>query len=419
MRYLNIWQKLFAAFALVAAADVLAVGLLLADRNEAIAATDKQREGLAYLAPLWRLRALMPEARRMKAAAATSAETTAQYAAVELVITRLNDLDLQLGPELHTTEDFLSLKKAWDQLQASAADPRAEADLAAKVDLATHSLEVLVPDTSGLVLDSVLDTFYLIDASVLKLTGVLDRLDRLVQQTRPLFGGAQLPQRGRDELIAALTLLREDVGNVESDLKVVTDTNPALKNALEEPTEQFKRSVAALLTGMDDALGRGRLEDNRALEAPLADARMRTFTLYDVTVATLDERFKQRRNEFVSSRNRAGLSVALVAVAGMAIAYWIGASTASRIRRLTSVVRDVASGGTGASLDPSTPDEIGMLVGAVTELVAGRTAPRTDTPIGVLLADRPTEENLRLKVLVADLSLENQQLRASGGSATT
>src|SRR6202040_1950091 len=100
--------------------------------------------------------------------------------------------------------------------------------------------------------------------------------------------------------------------SVESDLKVVLDTNPSLKTSIEEPKEQFTRSVAALLAVMDEVLGRGRAPENRLFDAPLADLRARTFTLYDATVATLDERFKQRHDEFVSSRNRAVLSVTLV-----------------------------------------------------------------------------------------------------------
>ena len=165
---------------------------------------------------------------------------------------------------------------------------------------------------------------------------------------------------------------------------------------------------------MDEVIGRGRAPEKRLFDAPLADLRARTFTLYDVTVATLDERFKQRHDEFVSSRNRAVLSVVLISLAGMAIAFWIGESTAARIRRLTSVVRDVAaSGRTGAPLDATAPDEIGALAGAVNELVAGR------SPLGWPQGEPASDENLRLKVLIADLALENQQLRASGGGSIT
>jgi hypothetical protein len=105
MRHLKIGQKLAVVCTLLGAATALALLFLVVDRNEPIAGAAKERLGLAYLGPIRELREILPDARRH------APDAGQRQAALDLAMARLEALDLRLGPELGTTEDFVRLKK--------------------------------------------------------------------------------------------------------------------------------------------------------------------------------------------------------------------------------------------------------------------------------------------------------------------
>ena len=159
MKHMNILAKLMTAFALFLLANVLALAFLIADKNEAIAVADKERMGVRYLTSLRQLRELIPEHRRLRAAAPADEAVARKQTEIDLALTRLDEADLRDGPTLDTTEDFVKLRRVWKQFASSAPDPKLSADLGASIDLTMRSLNALVGDNSGLTLDPVLNTY--------------------------------------------------------------------------------------------------------------------------------------------------------------------------------------------------------------------------------------------------------------------
>ena len=248
MSHLKIWEKLLVAFAVVITANVFALVFLAADKNEPIAVAAKERTGLTYLKPVREIRSLVSDTRRLRAGGAAPDALVEKKVAIDLAMTRLDGLDLQLGWELGTTEDFVKLKKLWQQFKDSmTATPGGDPALEAKVHNSLRSLHALVADTSGLVLDPALDSYYLMDASVVKLANESELLSRLIDHTRRSATGAAV-ETNHDELLAMITLLKADIEAVKADLDVATDFNPELKLSLEEPRQQFERSAQQLLT---------------------------------------------------------------------------------------------------------------------------------------------------------------------------
>lgn len=418
MKHMNILAKLMTAFALFLLANVLALAFLIADKNEAIAVADKERMGVRYLTSLRQLRELIPEHRRLRAAAPADEAVARKQTEIDLALTRLDEADLRDGPTLDTTEDFVKLRRVWKQFASSAPDPKLSADLGASIDLTMRSLNALVGDNSGLTLDPVLDTYYLMDVAVVKLSNIADLLNSLIDQTRTFAAGASLTQAARDRLVVASAALRADLANVNAGLGVATAFTPALTAMLETPRQELDRSARSLLELLDrDAIQRARLAAGAdAFSAPLTETLARSFRLNDVAMALLDQRLGARANAAAESRNTAITYVAIVAAVGALAASWIGFTLSRRLRRLTDAVSETASGQRQGPVGAPSDDEIGTLTGAINRLVESRTS----VPRGAV-AGRPDDassalldENQRLKTLVADLSLENQALRKGG-----
>jgi methyl-accepting chemotaxis protein len=419
MNHLKIWEKLLVAFAVLVTANILALFYLAADKREPILTAAKERTGLTYLGPLRQVRALTTEARRLKAGGAGSDALAEKRVAIDLAMTRLDELDLQLGLQLATTDDFVKLKKLWQQLKERAAEPGA-AELEAKIDAGLRSLHALVIDTSGLILDPVLDSYYLMEASVVKLENESDLLNRLIDQTPGLAANAPMPERSRDELVATLTLLKADIQAVKSDLGVATDFNPKLKLTLEQPRQQFERSADQLLALFDHAvLGTDRNAKASALQSALEEAQTRTFKLYDITVSLLDDLLKQRIDASSSERNWALGWVISISLIGIFISLWIGHISVTRLRTLTSAVRGLTTGERSGPVGTPSTDEIGTLVGALNDLAVSYRPPGADRAAGGPATEQLAEENYRLKILIADLSLENQALKTRSRAQST
>src|SRR5262245_32509270 len=354
MMHLKIFQKLVVGFILTGAATALALAFLVRDRNEPIDNTAKERLGLAYLAPIRELRELVPQARRLDGSTPAAAE---KQAALEQALARLDELDLRLGPTLGTTEDFVRLKKSWRQMKTADDGPADGSTLESGL----RSLRAVVVDTSNLILDPMLDTFYLMDASVVALSNQTDLLDRL-----PDRSAARSDSRTRQrEIAATLPLLRASLDTVESDLRVATEVNPALKAPLEEERKRFERTAYQLLQRLESAAGGDNEASGRDVEAAVTAMLTDSFRLYDAAVVQLDALLQQRIAEYTRQRNRdVGLVLMLFAI-GAAGALWIGVGTARSLGRVTRALQRIARGETPDALATSADDEVGVLAAAV------------------------------------------------------
>jgi signal transduction histidine kinase len=140
--------------------------------------------------------------------------------------------------------------------------------------------------------------------------------------------------------------------------------------------------------------------------------------LYDVTISHLDDLLKQRIDESSSERNWALGWVISISLIGILLALWIGHTSMIRIRTLTSSVRGLTTGEHSGPVGTASADEIGTLVSALNDLAVSYRRADDDRATSGRPADRLSEENSRLKILVADLSLENQSLKTRSRSQT-
>lgn len=370
VKRLKLWHRVALVVGVMGAATVLCAALLLQTKNAAIGDAAKERMGVAYLEPLRQLRERLPVYRRAAEAGGDAGGLAQRREAVETALARLDEVDRRLGHALGSTEDFVRVSSEWQRYR-TASDPRTARDVYARLDQGLRALNLLVGDSSNLILDPALDSYYLMDAVLLTLPKAAGLLNEVIDSAGSSPSGTK-PRTS--EGIAAL--LNDTVESVATNYRVATGYNPALKAGLDAPWREYQTNAAATLAALSDT-ARG---DRSAPAAAASRARVAleaNFKLFDATLPMLDRLLEQRVSQLTASKTPVVLVVVVGLVSGVLLALW--------------TVRGAAN--TPATTPVADPGPV----------LAG--GPSIDRPARV---EKVTEENQRLKFLVAELMLERR-----------
>ena len=199
----------------------------------------------------------------------------------------IDTMDQKLGIPLETTEKWVELKVRLLELKSHADRLRSDEIPAAAA--STVSLIGHVGDTSNLILDPDLDTYYLMDAMVTNLPA----LSGSIAQARALATGLAERKSMTDEekrqLITTSGLIRSAMDSVGRGLRVAFRFNQTLKSELEAYTQTFNTTNQFLELLDKDFVNARQIETPPeqvyASGAKTMDAH---FRLYDIFSSRLD-----------------------------------------------------------------------------------------------------------------------------------
>jgi methyl-accepting chemotaxis protein len=280
--------------------------------------TQAERDGVTYL------RAVLPALRQARAlrhaAIAAAAASTPMAAstgqALDEAVASLRRVDARLGPALSTQDALGELAKAQAAASGAASTEQVFATRTAVVD-ALLGLTGRVLDTSGLILDPQLETYYLMDASLVAAPSLLERTARLHDRLASAPAEAATPAGqaglalGRDEGLAQS--LEDELRN---DFGKVIGVDAAAKAMLDRPA-----AFAAVDTVRDIATGQGTdtgAERLHRLDAAAAAADEGLEGLQQAALDHLDQLLRERADDV---RRGTLLTFAMVAVCLAAAAY--------------------------------------------------------------------------------------------------
>ena len=289
-------------FALISFLFALPLALFLffmaSESRTWIAFAEKERLGVEYNRHLRRLFDELEKHRGMTMAyasgdAALEAPLRRAQLGVGTAITAVDRVDRELGGTLDTREKWQALRARWLQLkdEVLSRSPREgfESQTAVIGDLL--ALVTHVGDTSNLIVDPELDSYYLMDTLITRLLRVVEDLG----QARALGAGIAT-RRGAtvEERIRLAALVGETqaaVAAMHRGLGVAFDVNPRLRPRLQgllkdsvAATDEFLRTIQAGLLGagpIDVAAADYLAAGSRAIDA--------AFRIYDQTSPALDD----------------------------------------------------------------------------------------------------------------------------------
>jgi methyl-accepting chemotaxis protein len=276
---------------------------------------------------------------------------------VDQAMQALQTVDAQLGRALQFTQEGLAMRKRehfqwetlqreWDSLRNGTAvrsvedSDRAHAHLIADV----RTMIVHAGDTSNLILDPDLDSYYLMDATLVALPQTQDRLATIQMLGEDVLASGKIGESQRIQLAVAAAMLKEaDLGRFMGDLQTALNedqnfygVSQTLQQNLPAAGQQYSKAneaLLALLQKMVDAPDTPLSATE--FDAAANEARRASFHLWRTGVEELDNLLQKRIDSLASSR--------LWALVLTALALFVSVAVASRVVRSSTQVLKNAS----------------------------------------------------------------------------
>ena len=310
-----------------------------------------------------------------------AARLAAARPAVDSALADLGRVDGRLAGPLHTTRAALagqgrsgsvpaSLDAAWGQIVRSTGP-----DVGALLDAMVANVRGLITavgDSSQLILDPDLDTYYIMDALLLQAPEIVNRAHDIADA----LAAPTLSPEARLALAGSIGVLREHADAIGSDVATAVREAPNF-SGLEtlEPTlgplvDRTQAAAGALADAATAAVA-GSTADRAALTEALADFDAAVHSLWPALFDQQDAML-QARLDGDSGRKRFALLAVLAALAlSIALTVVVARRITGNVGTVVRAAEDLAAGDFTQRADVRSTDEIGAMSNAFNSMAGG------------------------------------------------
>lgn len=339
---------------------------LLSEQMIAINFAQKEQRGLEYIIPLRQLIQHFPEHRGMTNGFLAGnrnfrEQILAKRRQIAEDIAQINAVDQQLGAELDASQHWNSIKSDWKQLEAEAFNGSHTEIFAQHTRLIADVLELVkhVADTSNLMLDPNLDSYYLMDTVVSVLPQMIENLG----QVRGLASGfavkQTLNQQQNIKLQSLLSTVQQNIDALKRSSEILSRANPDVSAQINNDITQ-----ALLLSENYFQLLESEVLNTEQINissTAVFDRGTKTITanfqLLDRLEPELDKLLQQRADKY--SHKMIMLSILVLGMLLLAIYLFSGfyQSFMTAITKLKTASSELASGNLATRLQLKNEDE--------------------------------------------------------------
>ena len=374
LRHLKVWQKLTLIVAVMSMAIPVIFYLISTRDTATIDFAENERYGNEYLLPA---RQLFAHAIAYRDLTAAVIEGQASYAAQLPALQKSIEQEISAIDEVHAARGHLlannvalmpkrlnELKAVWSSLKVAPVEPGKPSTLHTAFVGAVSAVITQVGDSSNLILDPDIDTYYLMSALITMLPQLADDLGSARSLATGVAGRAAITN---DERLRLAALLGRVQLNLDATRKGMVDSafvyNKSLAPIVTADLDAAVRDVGAFQRIVDEQLTRAdqvKVPRSSVFEAGTT-AMDQVFKLYALQLQELDRLLQIRIGKFESDR----FYVVAVTGVGMVIAILLAALIARAItRQITSILQVFQKLGMGdyqARVVVDATDEIGVL----------------------------------------------------------
>lgn len=286
---------------------LLTILLLLPEIEPWINFAQKELVGVKYLYPLRTLLEHLPQARELNYAVANASGTTtfkedllSKQRQLEQDFKVLEQLEQESGSQLSTAPQFANLKVTWLDLKGR--DPTLEIDATDKlyVQLVAQLRDLIsqVGDSSNLILDPELESYYLMDAVLLKLPQAQDLLGQANLSLEKIIAGKILSPEEKEQLSNLTSQLQLNNEATRKGLQIAlnNDPNQELKTRLGPTLLASSASTQEFLSAFEKIVAaRGQFDLQPSQYRALATKALNSkFELWDKTINELRQTLQRR-----------------------------------------------------------------------------------------------------------------------------
>lgn len=341
----------------------------------------KEKMGNAYQ------RALMPALLRLSLLEHThqqGRDTAALTNAVEQSFTDIDTVQSRYGEGLQFTEAGLAsrnrshimpseVRAKWQALKPAISGPF-NSTLEARYTSLIADIRTMIAhagDTSNLILDPDLDTYYLMDVTLLALPQTIDRLGQTASYVAAL---AQIGQSEQLELgVRARMLAEADHDRIIADMQTVfnEDVNfygesPTLKSAITPKLDTYKEAMVQVRSGLARLAATGDVSAAPGIANDMLKAQVIANDLWKTATDELDRMVDARLSAHAQKEDEALMTSGIALLASLLFFVFIVRSITGPLARIRQQMLELAA----EKIQPSIAytdrkDEIGAMAGAL------------------------------------------------------
>jgi methyl-accepting chemotaxis protein len=299
---------------------------------------------------------------------------------IDEIFDRLAETDNQLGETLQFSDDGLAKRKRehfrcqtmlgeWKSLRAEGPSLTAAEEESRHVHLVADIRTMITHagDTSGLILDPDLDSYYLMDATLLALPQALDRLSRIQADGEEMLRRPTLTADDRVRMAVSSAVLKEsDLDRITADIEtsLLEDRNfyglsASLQQTLPPAAKQYADECRGLLTLMNTmvASGPGAVSPE-AFAAAAARTRAAGFQFWETAVRELDKVLDKRVAHYDGLRQQAVAATLSTLLLSAIVGYVITRNITAMLGSVMDGIGRQAAGVAGAASRISSSGEL-------------------------------------------------------------
>lgn len=339
--------------------------LVVSVQNENIKNAELERSGNVYQAPLQSLLQHFGEHSWLNQRAVHGDDSSkSALAGVETKIDEdiqlIEKLNLKYAEELQFTEQGLAqrqrqhfkietLKSEWDDLKKSELGLKSDVSVEKHAHLISDVRTMIthIGDTSGIILDPDLDSYYLGDITLGALPQMQERLVDIIVHTEVMVRRKVISKDDRSFLaVAAAFLKQSDLDRMVGDAQTAVNedknfngVSETLQAKLPIETAHMKASVEALLKIIDTLLASDTVTlTPEQFIVPAQEAFLKSFSHWSILSGEFDQLLKMRISNQSKQKNKNILSSLFALALCLVLAYFIGRSLSVSLRSIAGRV---------------------------------------------------------------------------------
>lgn len=293
---------------------------------------------------------------------------------IDKYITDIDVVEQKLGGILKTQEKWEAIKTKWQNVKAQSlsASPQQVIDLGTEMSDDIADLIGHIGDTSNLILDPELDSYYIMDTVITKMPVII----RKMEQAKLLGVRAashELSVGERSDFIIIGGLIKTNAENATKGLDVAYKENPQVKVRLENQVISMNKDLNSFLELFTQLTGPNARKVNSTMLLERGQrASLGSISLYNAEVKMLDDLLATRLDKYNKHKLyiiAGNLAVFLLIIVPMFLAF--GLSIKHSIFELKNLMIRVEAGDFTARGKVYSEDEIGILTGVVNKTLDG------------------------------------------------
>ena len=309
IKNLKVMYKFMLVMAIISVPVALLSTLFLDFKTEGIAFAEKEIVGVQYLAPVQDVLKHVSEHRALVSASHQNKRIQSKLGSkqgeVEHAIAAVDSIDSNYAEQLAVSSDWSNIKNQWSNIKNNAHRMTAADSTAAHSALIDNILGFMesVADASNLILDPVLDSYYLMDATVIRLPSAQSDIEGLRNMLAMQEKGIYLSTRETLDIKVYLKSIKDDLDTSQRSLNISFANNPALKGQLGSSLSTFLRDSSAYVEYVETLLAEradsGPVHYEQAFNVA-AQALVSWDTLSDATATELNAVLDDRVSELAA-----------------------------------------------------------------------------------------------------------------------